>query len=130
MGFLSFYAWISDHHEAPQKPGPPSQDSLWAVAPRTGLCSILLGLLSLSLPSYTALAYAKLSMYINPINLHHPVRDFIVISQVRKLRLSEVKRFAKVPQVSLSWHRGRGGGCYNWGRSSGESRNAASLRDS
>ena len=69
-------------------------------------------------------------MYINPINLHHPVRDFIVISQVRKLRLSEVKRFAKVPQVSLSWHTGRGGGCYNWGRSSGESGNAASLRDS
>ena len=46
-------------------------------------------------------------MCINPINLHHTtVRDFTVISHVRKLRVSEVKRFAKVPQVSLSWHTG------------------------
>ena len=81
-------------------------------------------------PAIVHLLYIGFSMCINPIKLYHPVRDFIVVSQARKQRLSEVKRFARVPQVSLSWHTGTAGGCYNWGRSSEESRNTASLRDS
>ena len=66
-------------------------------------------------PAIVHLLYIGFSMCINPIKLHHPVRDFIVVSQARKQRLSEVKRFARVPQVSLSWHTGTAGGCYNWG---------------
>ena len=45
----------------------------------------------------TALAVYQVPMCINPVNLHHTtVRDFIVISHVRKMRLSEVKRFSKL----------------------------------
>lgn len=63
MGFWSFCARVSDHHEAPQKPElPPPRPRPafpWAVARGAVLCSILLhlGFPSHSLPSLVVLGW-------------------------------------------------------------------------